>query len=184
MLKRDLCLYNRLRFAYLVATFSGKAPLNRNRTFLSGNHTLQFSCSSLDMFYSDRKKTCHVSVSCGFYMTGNSPSPCSSSLAWQWCNGSLSLQQPERVRYLKEQKKEADLSGIISTGFRVFFHTSTGACRGLPVFPEVGSMMVSPGLRIPALSASSTIRRLILSLTLPPALKNSHLATTPKKVSQ
>lgn len=56
MLKRDLCLYNRLRFAYLVATFSGKAPLNRNRTFLSGNHTLQFSCSSLDMFYSDRKK--------------------------------------------------------------------------------------------------------------------------------
>lgn len=48
----------------------------------------------------------------------------------------------------------------------------------LPVFPEVGSMMVSPGLRMPALSASSTMRRLILSLTLPPALKNSHFATT------
>lgn len=38
--------------------------------------------------------------------------------------------------------------------------------------------MVSPGLRMPAFSASSTIRKLILSLTLPPALKYSHLATT------
>ena len=38
--------------------------------------------------------------------------------------------------------------------------------------------MVSPGLRMPALSASSTIRKLILSFTLPPALKYSHLATT------
>lgn len=47
----------------------------------------------------------------------------------------------------------------------------------IPVFPEVGSMMVSPGLRVPARSASSIIRRLILSFTLPPALKNSHLAT-------
>lgn len=47
-----------------------------------------------------------------------------------------------------------------------------------PVFPDVGSMMVSPGFRIPARSASSTMRRLILSFTLPPALKNSHLATS------
>lgn len=38
-------------------------------------------------------------------------------------------------------------------------------------------MMVSPGLRMPARSASSIIRRLIRSFTLPPALKNSHLAT-------
>lgn len=38
-------------------------------------------------------------------------------------------------------------------------------------------MIVSPGLRTPALSASSTMRRAIRSLMLPPALKNSHLAT-------
>ena len=38
-------------------------------------------------------------------------------------------------------------------------------------------MMVSPGLSMPDFSASSTILREILSLTDPPALKNSHLAT-------
>lgn len=46
-----------------------------------------------------------------------------------------------------------------------------------PVFPDVGSMMVSPGFSAPERSASSTMRRLIRSFTLPPALKNSHLAT-------
>ena len=46
-----------------------------------------------------------------------------------------------------------------------------------PVFPDVGSMIVSPGFRVPSRSASSIIRRLIRSFTLPPALKNSHLAT-------
>lgn len=46
-----------------------------------------------------------------------------------------------------------------------------------PVFPDVGSMSVSPGRSTPARSASSTMRRLMRSLTLPPALKNSHLAT-------
>lgn len=38
--------------------------------------------------------------------------------------------------------------------------------------------MVSPGLRVPSRSASSIIRRLIRSFTLPPALKNSHFATS------
>ena len=46
-----------------------------------------------------------------------------------------------------------------------------------PVFPDVGSMIVSPGFMVPSRSASSIIRRLIRSFTLPPALKNSHLAT-------
>lgn len=59
--------------------------------------------------------------------------------------------------------------------------TNSDNCIGLPVFPEVGSMIVSPGLRRPDLSASSTILKLILSLTLPPALKNSHLATESTK---
>lgn len=59
----------------------------------------------------------------------------------------------------------------------------TVPCK-VPVLPEVGSMIVSPGLRIPALSASSTIRRPILSFTLPPALKNSHLATRDKRQTQ
>ena len=53
-------------------------------------------------------------------------------------------------------------------------HVCTSAS---PVLPEVGSMMVSPGFSWPAFSAASTIRRPILSLTDPPALKNSHLAT-------
>merc|ERR1719462_795222 len=39
-------------------------------------------------------------------------------------------------------------------------------------------MMVSPGLRIPCFSASSTIRSAMRSLTEPPALKNSHLASS------
>lgn len=47
----------------------------------------------------------------------------------------------------------------------------------IPVFPEVGSMRVSPGLMRPEASASSTIRSPILSFTDPPELKNSHLAT-------
>ena len=51
----------------------------------------------------------------------------------------------------------------------------------VPVFPEEGSMIVSPGFRIPALSASSTIRTAILSFKLPPALKKSHLATASRK---
>ena len=51
----------------------------------------------------------------------------------------------------------------------------------LPVFPDVGSIMVSPGFSKPALSASSTILRLIRSFTLPPALKYSHLATAQRE---
>jgi len=47
----------------------------------------------------------------------------------------------------------------------------------LPVFPDVGSIIVSPGLSKPFFSASSTILNPILSFTLPPALKNSHFAT-------
>lgn len=52
----------------------------------------------------------------------------------------------------------------------------------LPVFPDVGSMRVHPGFKIPFSSAFSTMRRAILSLMLPPALKNSHLATRKKRV--
>jgi hypothetical protein len=47
----------------------------------------------------------------------------------------------------------------------------------LPVLPDVGSIMVHPGFRYPSFSASSTMRRAIRSLILPPELKNSHLAT-------
>lgn len=53
-----------------------------------------------------------------------------------------------------------------------------------PVFPEVGSIRTSPGLILPAFSASSTIRAPIRSLTLPPALKNSHFATIITKVQK
>lgn len=50
----------------------------------------------------------------------------------------------------------------------------------LPVFPDVGSIIVSPGLSLPSFSACSTIRKPILSFTDPPALKYSHFATTRK----
>ena len=56
-------------------------------------------------------------------------------------------------------------------------HTLLGSLHPLPVFPDVGSMIVSPGFKIPAFSASSTILRLMRSFTLPPALKYSHFAT-------
>ena len=45
-----------------------------------------------------------------------------------------------------------------------------------PVFPEVGSIRVSPGLILPSDSASSTIFQPIRSLIDPPGLKNSHFA--------
>ena len=48
--------------------------------------------------------------------------------------------------------------------------------RPIPVLPEVGSMMVSPGLMRPCFSASRIIRLPIRSLTLPPAFMNSHFA--------
>lgn len=53
--------------------------------------------------------------------------------------------------------------------------------KTLPVFPEVGSMMVQPGFKRPSFSASSTMRFPMRSLTEPPALKYSHLATTSKE---
>lgn len=60
---------------------------------------------------------------------------------------------------------------------------SSGPWQRPPVFPDVGSMMVSPGFRVPSRSASSIIRRLMRSFTLPPALKNSHLATGARDAS-
>lgn len=56
--------------------------------------------------------------------------------------------------------------------------------NSLPVFPDVGSMIVDPGLRIPLASASRTILYPILSLTLPPGFKNSHLASKIKKIHE
>src|SRR5580692_6854165 len=47
-----------------------------------------------------------------------------------------------------------------------------------PVLPEVGSTMVPPGLSSPDSSAASTMRSAILSLTEPPGLKYSTLAST------
>jgi hypothetical protein len=49
---------------------------------------------------------------------------------------------------------------------------------GSPVLPEVASMIVVfPGTILPVLSASSTMRAAILSLTDPPTDRNSTLAT-------
>ena len=46
----------------------------------------------------------------------------------------------------------------------------------IPVFPEVGSIMVIPGLSFPSFSATSIIFFAILSLMEPPGFKNSAFA--------
>ena len=46
----------------------------------------------------------------------------------------------------------------------------------IPVFPDVGSMIVAPGFNVPFLSASSIISFAILSFTLPAGLKYSNFA--------
>src|SRR2546425_937721 len=48
----------------------------------------------------------------------------------------------------------------------------------MPVLPLVGSTIVPPGFSAPVRSASSIIARAIRSLTLPPGLRDSTLATT------
>src|ERR1700730_12464731 len=48
----------------------------------------------------------------------------------------------------------------------------------MPVLPLVGSTSVAPGARRPCRSASSTIASAIRSLTLPPGLSDSILAST------
>ena len=52
----------------------------------------------------------------------------------------------------------------------------------MPVLPLVGSISVSPGLMRPDASASSTMRLPMRSLTEPPALRNSHLASSSQPV--
>ena len=52
------------------------------------------------------------------------------------------------------------------------------AASPIPVLPDVGSIIVAPGLRIPFPSASSIIALATLSLTLPVALKYSSLTST------
>src|SRR4051812_36270810 len=50
--------------------------------------------------------------------------------------------------------------------------------RPTPVFPEVGSMIVPPGLRAPERSASSTIASAMRSLIEPPGLARSDFTQT------
>ena len=51
------------------------------------------------------------------------------------------------------------------------------AARPIPVFPEVGSIIVPPFLRRPLLSASCIMKRAILSLAEPAGLKYSSFAS-------
>ena len=50
------------------------------------------------------------------------------------------------------------------------------AARPIPVFPDVGSMIVEPGLSFPSFSACSIISFAIRSLTEPAGLKYSTFA--------
>ncbi len=49
--------------------------------------------------------------------------------------------------------------------------------RPIPVFPDVGSIKISPGFNFPSRSPSRIILRPILSFTEPPGFRYSHLAT-------
>src|SRR4051794_30371809 len=56
--------------------------------------------------------------------------------------------------------------------------------RPMPVLPEVGSMMVPPGLSFPVFSASSTIESAMRSLIEPPGFARSlftHTSLEPKR---
>ena len=55
--------------------------------------------------------------------------------------------------------------------------------RPTPVLPEVGSMIVPPGLSSPSRSAPSIIAMAMRSLTLPPGLSISSLASTSQRAS-
>ena len=53
--------------------------------------------------------------------------------------------------------------------------TAHASAKPTPVLPDVGSIIVlTPGLILPSSSAFCIMRKAILSLTEPPALKNSH----------
>ena len=56
--------------------------------------------------------------------------------------------------------------------------TAPANASPIPVFPEVGSIMVSPSFKLPSASADSIILLAMRSFTEPPALKYSHLATS------
>jgi len=58
--------------------------------------------------------------------------------------------------------------------------TAPANANPIPVLPEVGSMIVKPGFKIPPASADSIILLAIRSFTEPPALKYSHFATIQK----
>ena len=79
----------------------------------------------------------------------------------------------QNVTAYSEEVKIHNLKTFLTT---FFTFTAQARAKPTPVLPEVGSMIVvTPGVIFPAFSASSIIRRAIRSLTLPPALKNSHL---------
>ena len=61
----------------------------------------------------------------------------------------------------------------ISTGYPLTIPT---IARPMPVLPDVGSMMVLPGVSLPSRSASSIILTAMRSLMLPVGLKPSSLA--------
>src|SRR6185369_17502688 len=56
--------------------------------------------------------------------------------------------------------------------------TAATIARPMPVLPEVGSMIVPPGLRAPERSASSTMDSAMRSLIEPPGLLRSDLTHT------
>ena len=67
---------------------------------------------------------------------------------------------------------------IVSGKVRIALYPFAAATLAMPipVFPEVGSIIVAPGLSTPLFSASSIILSAILSFTLPAGFKYSSLA--------
>ena len=71
------------------------------------------------------------------------------------------------------------LSTLIVSGkvkIALYPFAAATAARPIPVFPEVGSIIVAPSVKIPFSSASSIIANAILSFTEPVAFKYSSFA--------
>ena len=64
------------------------------------------------------------------------------------------------------------ISGIVMAA--LYPLTAAIMAKADPVLPPEASIRVQPSLIIPLFSASSTIQRAVLSLTLPPGFKCSH----------
>ena len=90
-------------------------------------------------------------------------------------NSVIVLENIFRHMELGEPPEVAAEKGGQEVGMAVLAAT---IARPIPVFPLVGSTIVPPGFSLPCRSAASIMLKPILSLTLPPGLKDSSFTRT------